>query len=120
MVGATDTATVEPEPTPAEQPLSVRGLREDERAAYEREIRSHLSIEVTRDREPELWKQVERLKAAPGDKGELRKVLRLENGVIEYRTLGGRFSNGNGYGAYARATREGDGWLILTRGRWIN
>src|SRR5262245_31417624 len=58
VVGTTDRSPFDPDPTPAEQPLSVRGLREDERAAYEREMRSELGIEVTKDCEPELWERV--------------------------------------------------------------
>jgi hypothetical protein len=115
-----DPATVEPAPPPVKQPLSVRWIPKDERGAYEQEIQSRLSIEVTKDSEPELWEQVERLREALGHVGELMEVLRSESGVIEYRTLGGRFSNGNGYGASVRAKREGDGWIILRQGRWIN
>ena len=112
-------STDEPMPMPVEQPLLVRGLQDSERANYEEEIASRPRIEVTKASEPELWGQLGRLKDALGTKGELVKVLRSEDGVIEYRTLTRRFLGaGNGY--WVRAMREGDGWLILSQGGWVN
>ena len=119
-VEAAETATVETGPTLSERPLSIRHIRDDERAAYVEASSMPLWIKVTQDSEPELWAQIERLRQALGHKGEFRSVQRSDNGVVGYSTLTTRFANGNGAGAFARAVREGDGWLVLRQGRWIN